>query len=80
MENINLQAITPAQIVRAYKGKVGCMCGCKGKYYEPAESLAMVTKILRIIQANEEIAEIDERGEWVAVRIKGQEHCAYLVA
>lgn len=72
---MDIQAITPSQIVRAYKGKVGCMCGCKGKYYESGN--AMVTKILRTIQANEEIAEVDESGEWLAVRLEGKEHCVY---
>ena len=35
MEN-DIQSITPDQVVKAYSGRVGCMCGCKGKYsYNP---------------------------------------------
>jgi hypothetical protein len=30
---IDIQSITPDMVVRAYVGKPGCMCGCKGKYY-----------------------------------------------
>jgi hypothetical protein len=55
---MNIQEITPSQIVRAYSGKVGCMCGCKGKYYTSVadgthsmENPGMVTRILHIIQA-----------------------------
>lgn len=29
---IDIQSVTPAQVLRAYSGKKGCMCGCKGKY------------------------------------------------
>ena len=55
---MNIQEITPSQIVRAYTGKVGCMCGCKGKYYttvadgtHSAVNPGMVTRVLRTIQA-----------------------------
>ena len=30
---IDIQEVTPSQVVRAYKGRTGCMCGCGGKYY-----------------------------------------------
>ena len=72
----NIQDITPSEVKRAYKGKIGCMCGCKGKYYEPGD--AMVTKILRTIQANEERVVVDDRGDWVAMQLAGKEHCVYL--
>ena len=72
---MKIQDITPSQVKRAYKGKPGCMCGCNGKYYD---SGAMVTKILRTIQANEEAVEVDPAGTWVAARIGGKEHCVYL--
>ena len=55
---MNIQEITPSQIVRAYSGKGGCMCGCRGKYYTSvadgtysAVNPGMVTRILRTIQA-----------------------------
>lgn len=73
---LNIQEITPAQLKRAYKGKVGCMCGCRGKYYEPDDR--MLVKILRTIQANEETIEVDPSGEWIAARIGGKEHCVWL--
>ena len=54
------------------------MCGCRGQYWTPEQSKAMVTKVLRIVQANEDLAEVDPAGEWVAVRLGGKEHCVYL--
>ena len=55
---MNIQEITPSQIVRVYSGKLGCMCGCKGKYYTSvadgtysAVNPGMVTRVLRAIQA-----------------------------
>lgn len=56
------------------------MCGCKGQYWTPEQSKAMVTKILRVLQANEELAEFDPKGDWIAARIGGKEHCIYLSA
>lgn len=76
----NIQDITPADVKQAYKGKIGCMCGCKGKYWTPEQSKAMVTKILRVIQANENLVEVDPTGDWVAAKIGGKEHCVYLNA
>lgn len=79
-----LQDLTPASVVKAYVGKPGCMCGCKGKYYyngpHPYGTVSpkMVTKILRTIQANEDLAEVDADGQWIAAQIGGKEHCIYL--
>ncbi|NBT35498.1 MAG: hypothetical protein EBT03_08160 [Betaproteobacteria bacterium] len=33
---MDIQSITLSQVRRAYIGKVGCMCGCKGKYFAVA--------------------------------------------
>ena len=66
---MKIQEITSDQIERAYRGKQSpgksCRCGCSGKYYpadaskpDAADELMMI-KILRTIQANEELAEID---------------------
>lgn len=81
---MDIQSITPAQITKAYTGKIGCMCGCKGKYYVPTPhdyatvNPAMVTKILRTIQANEEKAEVDSAGGWVSYDAGGKRWCVYL--
>lgn len=32
MANIDIQSLTVKDIANVYNGKVGCMCGCKGKY------------------------------------------------
>lgn len=80
---MDLQKVAPSQIARAYMGKPGCMCGCRGKYYTSTKvdhsnvDPKMVTKILRIIQANEEIAEFDPDGCYIAALVGGKEHCIY---
>lgn len=72
---MNIQEITPSQVVRAYVGRAGaCACGCSGKHYE-ADDLAMRTKVLRTIQANEDRVEVDS--DWVSVQIKGKEYVAF---
>lgn len=82
---VNIQSIDPGAVVRAYKGKPGCMCGCKGKYYTSSKvdhsivNPAMVTKILRTIQANEDLVEIDEGGAWISARVDGKDNVVYLV-
>lgn len=37
---IDLQLLNLSNVKRAYLGKVGCMCGCKGKYFASAEANA----------------------------------------
>ena len=81
---MNIQEITPSQIVRAYSGKVGCMCGCKGKYYtfdangtDGAVNPGMVTRILRTIQAAPpEKIELD--ANYIAWVKGGRQYVAYL--
>ena len=79
---INLQELTPAQVVRAYVGKPGCMCGCKGKYYSTEKkdytivNPAMVTKILRTVQANEDL--LEAYSNWYAARVGGKEYVVYV--
>lgn len=35
-----LQTIQPADVLRAYAGRSGCMCGCRGRYWVTAASRA----------------------------------------
>jgi len=72
---VNIQSITPEQVTRAYTGKPGCMCGCKGTY---AANPAQVVRILRTIQANEAKAEVAENGEWVAYESRTRNYVVYL--
>jgi hypothetical protein len=83
----NIQDLTPADITRAYSGRQGCMCGCKGKYYvskaveDDAPSIVnpgMVTKVLRTIQANEEAANMEADGSCVYLDLGGRSYVAYL--
>jgi len=80
---INLQDLTPSMVKRAYFGKPGCMCGCRGKYYTTASNkdhdsvnAAMVTKILRTIQANENLLESGD--SYFAAQVGGKEYVVYL--
>lgn len=79
---INIQEINPSQVVRAYTGKVGCMCGCKGKYYAAASddvsavNPIMVTRILRTIQAAPP-EEIEVGHEYIAWDKGGKTWVAY---
>lgn len=83
---INLQDLTPAIVKRAYLGKPGCMCGCRGKYYTTASNkeaksydsvnTAMVTKVLRMLQANEELIEVGDN--YFAAQVGGKEYVVYL--
>lgn len=43
------------KVKRAYSGKPGCCCGCRGKYYNSGASStddAQVTKIVNLINEN----------------------------
>lgn len=33
--NHQIQSLTLTHVHRAYRGRSGCMCGCRGKYYTP---------------------------------------------
>ena len=72
----NIQEVQISDVKRAYRGKPGCMCGCRGKYFEPGSP--ELTKVLRTLQANESHVEYDPSGEWIAGRIADKEHCIYL--
>jgi hypothetical protein len=59
-------------VLRAYSGKTGCMCGCKGSYYCPAStpvekresakvSEAQVTRIVEAMNLQAERVFLNER-------------------
>ena len=81
---MNIQSITPEQVTKAYSGKPGCMCGCRGTYYAHTETAhetanpAQVVRILRTIQANEAKAEVAENSEWVAYESRSRNYVVYL--
>ena len=31
-------------VIRAYRGRIGCMCGCKGRYFDEGRGLTGVLK------------------------------------
>lgn len=81
----NIQDLTPADVRKAYSGREGCMCGCKGKYYAAKEGEAyatvnpgMVTKVLRTIQLHEEAAGMEADGSCVYLTLKGRNYVLYL--
>lgn len=86
---MNIQDITPSQVRRAYKGKPGCMCGCKGKYYVnklqgPDDYSTVdpknVIKVLRAMQLNEELVDMDVTGDETIffATISGKNHTIYV--
>jgi hypothetical protein len=65
----HLATMQATDIVRAYSGKPGCMCGCRGKYYEPGER--GLTHVLHKIQAavREQPAEIQIDSDLIYVQV-----------
>ena len=43
---------TLANVERVYSGKLGCMCGCQGKYTEPHESARSVKIMFNKVMNN----------------------------
>lgn len=84
---MDIQSITPSQVVKAYVGKIGCMCGCLGKYYGHAlgaeidrVSPKMVTKILRTVQTEEDKVDVGEAidgGHYVVLDLRGKTYAVY---
>lgn len=66
-----------AQIVRAYSGRAGCMCGCRGNY---TEKPGVITRLWANAQAlingthpnGGELTDVleDEAGKWVSIGYK----------
>jgi hypothetical protein len=46
---LNTSSLSTSDFVRAYSGRHGCACGCRGTYYPAGH--AMVARILKKIQA-----------------------------
>jgi hypothetical protein len=79
--NIDVQAITPAMVVRAYNGRAGkCCCGCSGNIFDANTDDA--TRTLRRIQSlpdveafmgldGEVVVSATERGRDLIVYVKG---------
>lgn len=44
---MKLQNVTAADVAQVYSGKQGCMCGCKGKYFDSGKMIAKVLNILK---------------------------------
>lgn len=36
--------ILKENVIRAYRGRIGCMCGCKGRYFDEGRGLTMALK------------------------------------
>jgi hypothetical protein len=45
----SLPTLTPSNFIKAYSGRPGCACGCRGTYYAAGDK--MVARILKKIQA-----------------------------
>jgi len=45
----NISSLKTTDFIRAYSGRPGCACGCRGTYYEAGSK--MIGRILRKFQA-----------------------------
>jgi hypothetical protein len=43
---------TLANVEKVYSGKMGCMCGCRGKYTEPTDSARSVKILFNKVMNN----------------------------
>lgn len=68
--------IAAENVSRVYSGKIGCACGCKGKYYEAGSP--MVKKVVRLI--NENGGKLEKDSQWAEVEIGERVYVAYLGA
>ncbi len=63
-------------VVRVYNGKPGCMCGCRGKYSEPADNARSV-KIMYNKIMNNPAKVVDEENGWVYVTDREKNQVIY---
>ena len=71
-----IQDITPAMVARAYRGRPGCCCGCRGKYFEKGSR--EIVKVLRLIQANESSMDGDNCPGIYSAIVGGKQLIVYL--
>lgn len=70
---MNLSHLNTKNVVRAYSGEKGCMCGCLGKYYEDEKGIQrIINKIKRAIDSgalysNDYKFDFDSDGVFMAV-------------
>lgn len=69
--------ITYTEISRVYSGKIGCACGCRGKYYDRHDgrrsTQRMIHRVVDIL--NQQGAEIQEGIAYA--EIEGRAYTAY---
>ena len=56
-----------SRVTRVYSGRPGCMCGCRGKYYDARgaahpPTLRMMKKVVDILNNNIENVNVDDDG------------------
>ena len=64
LNTASLKDLTTSDFVKAYSGRHGCACGCRGKYYDAGDK--MVARILKKIQASDP-SKVDVGPNYVAV-------------
>lgn len=82
----DIQSINPGDVVKGYKGKPGCMCGCQGKYFYASTgdgddsdvNYAQMVHVLRSIQANESKVNGNDAGTIFSAVIGGKVFAVYL--
>jgi hypothetical protein len=65
-------------ITRAYWGRQGCMCGCRGEYTAAPDELASAAKRFEELAATGFEVEADDDGSWVAIDTENRTAVLYL--
>jgi len=80
MESISLKAvkngkvvritISEGDIIRSYRGRRGCMCGCRGSYSDdPRLGIRRIRRIIKITQEEGTLPELDRVGRGWALHL-----------
>lgn len=68
---------TNDEILEVYSGKIGCMCGCKGKYYNPIDNHSTVVRLSRKI-INDPNVKFDEANQAYVLETKTRNNVVYV--
>lgn len=58
---MNLGHLNEKNVARVYSGKVGCMCGCRGTYYDKPKAIKM---LIRRMKEAIQLYRFDKEGDY----------------
>lgn len=83
----NASAIKVEDVVRAYRGRTGCMCGCRGRYFDEGRGL---NNVLKDVNANlttairhegldgEQIVAVEQGDRTVVLYVRGTADLSFI--